>query len=458
MKPLTITIVLVGMVSTLVSCNLKVSEDVKTTPIGYENTVTIANIPSPIISEPTSTTGPRHTTIPTHEATIMPTSPTSTSPSIASTLTIAFTRDNEVWLWKNGSETPLAEAPIESLDNLVSTNKIALSDDGQVIAFTKGDKEVWSIKIDGTAEKRLMGESFFESLAVDRPYKMDWLPKSHTLLFNTFSHVQTGVYKPSYDFHWIDVDTGTLKTIAHAGKGGNFYPSPDGKTIILVSPESLTMTDINGNHQRTLLTYPHYPVSGEFNFLPAVEPIWAEDSKSFVIAIPELNFSELSPIAVTRFWHVSTVTQSSELMAQVDLDSFSSPVISPDLTRVIYQKAPSDNHEENKLYLAQIDFSDETLIDIHKDQLPYLISWSPDSKHYVMIFASTGTLLGNNEGKTELIDEDNLRGIQKYRWLDLTRFLTINEQNELRLGIIGAPTSILITTLGDNYDVFDFVY
>jgi hypothetical protein len=56
---------------------------------------------------------------------------------------------------------------------------IALSDDGQKIAFTKGDDEIWSINTDGTDERLLAGEEFFKALGVDRPYKMKWLPKSH---------------------------------------------------------------------------------------------------------------------------------------------------------------------------------------------------------------------------------------------------------------------------------------
>jgi Tol biopolymer transport system component len=281
---------------------------------------------------------------------------------------------------------------------------------------------------------------------------------SHILLFNTFSYVQTGYYEPSYDLHLADVDTGKLKTIASKGNGGDIYPSPDGKTIALVSPESIILMDAKGNNRQTVITYPYTHVSGESELVFASKLIWSEDSRSFVIAIPQLNFPELPPTADTKIWRISIDPPSSELVAQIDLQPFHrGPVISPDLDHIIYEPADTEDKESDEIHLSRIDGSEEIIIYKKDPFLPYIISWLPDSKHFVFVFENQ-VLIGDTEGNNVRLIQRNLGRIRMFRCLDSTNFLAVYKQNELRLGVIEEPASVLITPLGSIYEVYDFVH
>ena len=67
------------------------------------------------------------------------------------------------------------------------------------------------------------------------PYRR-WMPGSHTLLFNTRLDFEEGLgLYLSDDLHALDVDSGTNQPLLPPGEGGDFYLSPDGSQVALVT-------------------------------------------------------------------------------------------------------------------------------------------------------------------------------------------------------------------------------
>lgn len=438
----------------LIACKPGTPTFTQTNSISATKTLTATKSPpSTNTIQPTSTKSPSKTPSPTPTQTP---APPITPLALPESLVIAFTRDDTLWIWKNGVETQIAEAPIESLDLLVNTNQVALSSDKQIISFTKGDKEIWGINVDGTGERLLVGEDFYASLGVDRPYKIKWLPYSHVLLFNTYSYPQTGIYQPTYDLHMVNADTGSLKTIAVPGKGGNAYSSPDGKSIAVISSTSISIFDSDGNLQRTVLTYPYAPVSGEDDFIFSSKPVWTKDSQAFVIAIPDVDFRAFPTTADTKIWRIDKQSFTAELILQKDLSPFNpGPLISPNSNYILYEPVGEVDTEINKLYLLDSATSEEILVYEGK-LVPFVMSWLPDSEHYILTLDQE-IFLGDIRGIISSTGQASSL-MYKMRWLDSKHYFWINEEDELRLGIIGEPGSILLTTLGHfAYDVYDFV-
>jgi hypothetical protein len=99
----------------------------------------------------TSTPGSTATSVEVSSATPTAVSPSESTPtpiSGPSVLHVAFVKDGNIWLWREGEE-------VVSLTRAGAFTDPRISDDGEIVAFTRGE-ELWAVNSDGTDERPLV--------------------------------------------------------------------------------------------------------------------------------------------------------------------------------------------------------------------------------------------------------------------------------------------------------------
>lgn len=336
--------------------------------------------PIPTISVPTQTPVPTNTPPPTHTA-VPPTSTATLSPSLAS-VRIAFTYEEKLWLWQNGTSQPLT-----SVHEGASVN---ISDDGNLIAFTRDG--LWVINSDGSNERLLLGNEDFREMEPNDPGleldDFDWIPNTHALLFNTILSDVRGI-SPSDDLYIVDAETMEWKLLRKPGEGGRFFISPDGQKVAMTTPDEIRLMNIDGSDYHAVMDY-SVPIPTDYAYYAA--PDWAADSQSLTVPIPPEDF-------------YYTMTTSPTLVWRLSVDGTAPTIIS--------QLPPGDSGYDKRI-------------------------WSPENEHFAFWFEGAyhvdtdGTVLNpiTEAGVSEL----------GFAWIDETHFIYYLSHCDLRLGTIGAPS------------------
>jgi hypothetical protein len=315
-------------------------------------------------------------------------------------LRIAFTHDQELWLWQNEIAQPLT--------NLEGYARVNISDDGETIVFAR-DGGLWAISSDGTNERVLINANDFETMEPKDPgvvlNQFDWIPGTHQLLFNTIVLTDYG-RRTTNDLYLLDVDTRRWTMFRQPGEGGAFRVSPDGQHVAMTTPSQISLMRVDGSDYRVVLAYT-VPAPSESAYY--AEPVWASDSKSLTVAIPPEDFfyGTTSP---TNIWHLP---------------------IDGTLPEIVSQLPAGESGDDPRI-------------------------WSPDKMHYA-VQSGDRYYLGTDRADLEpLTEPSSIFGW--FSWIDESHFLYIGPC-ELRLGTIGAP-SILIADLKTTEDCissYDFV-
>jgi len=186
-------------------------------------------------------------------------------------LRIVFVKDYDVWYWEEGG------APIQ-LTTLGDVFNANLSDDGAVVAFTRGPdwyhQELFAINSDGSGLRPLITSATLAGY-VTHPdaisamvYRMDWEPGTHNVAFNTRLTFDGPGLVLNDDLHLVDADTATLTTVLPAGQGGDFYYSPNGNQIALVTATEIIMANSDGTNRQVVLSFPVVIPYSEYNYYP----------------------------------------------------------------------------------------------------------------------------------------------------------------------------------------------
>jgi hypothetical protein len=204
---------------------------------------------------------------------------------------------------------------------------------------------------------------------------MDFLPGSHTLLFNTRGVFEGPGLAKNDDLLAINAATGQFISLLPRGEGGDFTASPTGDQIALVRPNSLSFADSNGANLRSeVMTFNPVITYSEYFFYPL--PVWADDS--VVIAVPQQDpFFAEEPGSV---WEVNVEPQ---ILTRPDGDLFGPqrefPIVSPDGSKLAFFRA-ADAAGEQHLVIQELDNGDETIYDTGPIQWK---GWGPDSNRMV---------------------------------------------------------------------------
>ncbi len=358
--------VLAGL--TLAGCNLPTQTAEPATELSEPRPTTAPS------EAPTSPEATAHTTAPpTEEAAGVPTSPAQQN------LRVVYTNDGNLWAMEIGSSP-------RQLTVSGDISEVRISDDGEWIAYTIRDSnedtaDLHSIRFDGSSSQLLLDEAGFDALYPLEGFihttlsSMDFLPRSHTLLFNTRGVFEGPGLAKNDDLLSINVETGQFTPLLPRGEGGDFTASPGGDQIAIMRPDSLSFVDSNGANLRSeVLTFTPVITYSEYFFYPL--PVWAD--ASIVMAVPQQDpFFAEEPGSV---WDVNVEPQ---ILTRPDGDLFGPqrqfPIVSPDGSKLAYFRA-ADAAGEQQLVIQQLDTGEQTIYDTGPIQWK---GWGPESDRMV---------------------------------------------------------------------------
>ncbi len=376
---------------------------------------------NPIPSTPGASPPPTQT----EQASTDPTEPIDFLPSIYSFIHIAYTAQDQLWLWGNGEAIPLTSANPDT--------PLAFSADGDQIAFIR-DGELLIIDSDGTDERVLISSQEMASLVPQNPAQLirfSWVPGKPLLLVSTLNDSGIGL-QPNQDLYLLDADTGEIMFIFTAGQGGITYPSPDGDWLVVVSQEHVILMKSDGSEQRTALSYAPYQ-SGYFPYIP--KPYWGGDSRSLLL--------EVRTEAAATVWRIPVEGAPSPAFEMISARGLS---FSPDLSRFAYVLDDGMLDSPIELHIADSDgMNDMAYVrTTHEDYTSLgFLGWAPDSQSF--LFTDTdGNInlmkVGESEAQAVRIPSIEPFRAMKIVWLDADQFVII----------IRSPSGIWLSLPGEQ--------
>ncbi|TFG47696.1 MAG: hypothetical protein E4H33_05460 [Anaerolineales bacterium] len=366
-------------------------------------------------------------------------------------------KDGDVWYWEEGG----AAAQLTALGDVVN---VYLSSDGQVVAFVRqfdwNNLEIHAVNTDGTNIHPLVTLADFATMitipdAISAvPYRIGWVPGTHTLAFNTrMTFEGPGLILPD-ELRLVDAETNTLSVLLAPGTAGDFYFSPDGSQIALVTGDQISVVDVNGSNRRDVLTFPVMITYSEFTYYPPV--VWSPDSTYLRASIPPHD-PLADPPELTTIWHIPADGSPPNILMTISIAPFfnSEVQISPDAGKVAYSSMVTPGSPPIvDLHITNADGSADVIYDSGDRRFH---SWSTDGEHF--IFSEAGHYPKIGRIGYPPLDLTGITLLVDVSWVDETRFLYLDRLSgswELWLRELGSPGTLLASTTGESIN-FDFV-
>jgi Tol biopolymer transport system component len=340
-------------------------------------------------------------------------------------LQVAFVRDGQLWLWTAGTGQAVALASADD-----TSGQVKLSDDGAIVAFVR-ENTLWAVNRDGSEERQLLSAADLDALAPSDEgailNRLAWVPGTHTLALNTQLNLAYGLVLND-DLHLVDAETGAFTTLLPPGEGGEFYYSPDGSRIAVVTPGEISLVDADGGQREQVLTYTPVNTGSEYRFY--AQPAWASDSRSLRVAIPP-PVPHAQPAEQTTLWHIATDGTPARMLTSIDaapLAGTEAIAFSPNLEFVAYaqlRQAEGASPAEAEPWLGV-----RRLANDDWQAYPYagnFVRWAPDSRRFAFLAGrespqlrigqwSGGILPGSLDSGTPVFD---------VRWVDAEHYLVV---------------------------------
>ena len=353
-------------------------------------------------------------------------------------LKVAYLLNANVWFW---SET----TPAKQLTNEGNAGLMKLSDDGRVIAYTRG-QGLWAINSDGTNPRELVADL---AAFTGRPVitQIEFQPGTHIVYFSMRESVQSSV---GVDLHRVDADSPAQQTLLQ--QGGQFTFSQDGRLLALADVNRINILRVDGPTLVSALDFVQVNTYSDWSYYPQV--VWLSDSSGFYTVIPASD-PVAKPGQKARFLYVAADGSFTAQLAEfVTADiRISQPLIAPNGSKVAYA---SQNEKTLELHVIDASTAD-VIVASHPDALdlrPW--AWSPDSTRVAYWTGNLPMMAGINIASA--LVADSLTG-HSLAWVDANRFLYITTDGELRLGTLGNPNLTLIASgfaLGQDARFYDF--
>ncbi|MEX1072020.1 MAG: hypothetical protein WEC37_05275 [Anaerolineales bacterium] len=376
-------------------------------------------------------------------------------------ISLAYTRDGNIWLWVEGGVKT-------QLTNSGDAGDLRISQDGCRIAYARAlpnpaydpnaefptdptFNELWVVSSDGSLNQQLAGAEFLASLPQPPDsgltvYQFDWQPGTHVVAFNT--EVLGFGLSPSDDIHLANANTLSVSTLLPAGQGGAFYFSPDGQQIAFSTSTTVNTINVDGSNLRpNLVSFPFVITYSEYAYYPPIS--WSPTSDTLMVAIPPEDGLAAPVNGVypeTALWWLpldGTPPFQPGAVQNIWL-ALSEVQFSPDNGRVAYLRpigAPETNQRE--LVIALSDGSNESTV----IQLPEITfgDWSSDSSQFIYYYRDPNLhfYLGN-VGDPNVVPISTLTpfvaGGASIEWLEADTFVL------LLVGSAGSELSIMQTS------------
>jgi hypothetical protein len=372
-------------------------------------------------------------------------------------LRIAYVKDGDVWFWAEGS-------PAVQLTSLGDVVSVYLSDDGLIAAFVRqydwNNEEIYAVNTDGTNVRPLVSLADLAGMKTSTdaisavPYRIDWVPHSHILAFNTRMTFEGPGLILGNGVRNVDADTGALSVIVPPLLGGDFYYSPNGSMIALSNATSISLVGASGGTVEELLAFPVVLTYSEYNYYPPVS--WYGADSYLLAAIPPHAPLDEPPGNTTLWYIPSNGSPPSILTSLAPVPFFHEPVqISPELSKIAYLTMVTPGAPPIvDLHIANVDGSGDVIYDSGDRRFE---AWSTDGEHFIFTEAGHYPKLGRLGYPAQ-----DLLGITlmlDVEWVDETRFLYINRLSgswELWLRELGSSGMLLASSTGSNIQ-YDFV-
>ena len=372
-------------------------------------------------------------------------------------LRIVYTDGGNVWLIEG-------DGPAVQVTSSGGAERVLISGDGEKIAFLwraapEGRSELRAVNADGTGETTLLTAGQLDALYPPAENilgtdisAIDFIPGTHTLVFNTYAIPEFIGLMMHDDLLTVDADTGVMGTLLAGGSGGDFAVSPDGSQIAVVTSTSIALINSDGSGLRpNLVTFPMVITYSEFLFYPLV--VWSPDSSALGAAIPSND--PLIPTPSGSMWRIPADGSPATLVGTISghfyFSFWRNSALSPNLNRVAFTR-PTATVNVDELYIANADGSDELA---YVDGITNWQGWAPDSSHFVysdsgtpasLILGEVGTMAWSLGPGTDV------------RWISDSEFLFVSGTHgayALSRGDLGGATTALAYPAGNNV-WFDF--
>jgi hypothetical protein len=307
------------------------------------------------------------------------------TPMSTDELVIVFTRDNNAYLWtETGGERQLTKDG--------GVDQVLLSDDKGVVAFRRGNG-VWAVNADGSDERQLVRESdlpvpqegelagYITGMTVNQ---LAWIPGSHELLFNTRMLSDGPGLLLSDDLWRVDTDPQSVLSLDYLflpGEGGNFAIAPDGNRVAVITPDSISLTTINGEDKQRIFGYT--PVSTYSEFRYYARPVWSPSSDVLGVVIPPPDRLGIENQAF-GIWRLHIDGTPASLVGTIearDGNPLPEPDISPTLEMIAYLSSPDIDPERTDLLFVTWDdrISDPVF---YSSRVDLFYDWSPGGERF----------------------------------------------------------------------------
>jgi WD40 repeat protein len=386
---------------------------------------------------------------------------------------VAFVKDGNVQVWDEATQQT------RTIVNTGDVLSVTVSDDGQMIAFTRrswvgdvldGYEQValWAMNRDGGNPRELISAQDLRQRINPSErdssnfYQLGWVPQSHQLIFSGTKYIVQAEglsHAIPQGAYLVGTDNGSVTVLAEAAESLRFLPSPDGKQIALMSPSEMGFINADGSNRRQeVLTYAEVGVPGPI--FPT--GVWTQDSRAFVMTGSFVNDPRYN-INFT-IWRIPVDGTSPEALATVTGSDPNSVTFSPDGKSASFLQTTDQQPPKVAGW-----FVTSLIPEAGPLALPYYgkeafsanLHWSPAGDAFAIKDQDLLQLCPNATQDSQVCGEPihlGSRIITALQWVDTSRFLFEGiEPNTLSLGNLdGTITPIVTWTENDILSGWSF--
>jgi hypothetical protein len=392
-------------------------------------------------------------------STAIPTS--SVAPLPISMIEVAFVNDGNIQIWEEATQQT------RTIVNTGDVFSLTTSDDGQMMAFTRGSWvgdvfdgyeqfALWAMNRDGGNPRELISAQDLRQRINPSEressnfFQLSWIPQSHQLIFSGTKYIDQAEglsHAIPHGAYLVDTDTGSVTVLAEAAENLRFLPSPDGKQIALMSPSNMGFINADGSDKRQdVLTY------AEVGLAAPLFPrgVWAQDSRAFVMT----GSFERDPRLDVNFtiWRIPVDGSSPEALATITGSNPNSVTFSPDGKSASFLQTTDQQPPEIAGWFIKplIPEAGPLALSYYgKEAFLANLHWSPAGDAFAIKDQDLFQLCPNATQDSQVCGEPVHLGsgiITALQWVDTSRFLIESiEPNSLSLGKLDGTITPIVT-------------